>query len=60
MAEQIKDKIDIDSPTINNYREIRSLLQETKDLWVKHREEEEKTVELDIEPVLSSKEQIEL
>ena len=40
LAEQIKDKIDIDSPTIDNYREIRSLLQDTKDLWVKHREEE--------------------
>ena len=60
LAEQIKDKIDIDSPTIDNYREIRSLLQDTKDLWVKHREEEEQTVELDLEPVLSSKEQIEL
>ena len=55
-----KNKIDIDSPTIENYREIRSLLQGTKDLWVKHREEEEQTVELDLEPVLSSKEQIEL
>ena len=60
LAEQIKDKIDIDSPTIDNYREIRSLLHVTKDLWVKHREEEEQTVELDLEPVLSSKEQIEL
>ena len=60
LAEQIKDKINIDSPTIENYREIRSLLQDTKDLWVKHREEEEQTVELDLEPVLSSKEQIEL
>ena len=60
LAEQIKDKIDIDSPTIENYREIRSLLRDTKDLWVKHRQEEEKTVELDLEPVLSSKEQIEL
>ena len=60
LAEQIKDKIDIDNPTIDDYREIRSLLQDTKDLWVKHREEEEQTVELDLEPVLSSKEQIEL
>ena len=60
LAEQIKHKIDIDNPTIENYREMRSLLQDTKDLWVKHREEEEQTVELDLEPVLSSKEQIEL
>ena len=60
LTEQIKDKIDIDIPTIENYREIRSLLQDTKDLWVEHRDEEEKTVELDIEPMLSSKEQIEL
>jgi hypothetical protein len=36
--------------------EIRSLLHEIKNLWIKHWEEEEKTVELDIEPVLSSKE----
>ena len=60
LAEKIKDKVNIDIPTIDNYREIRELLKETKDLWVEHREEEEKTVELDIEPVLSSKEQIEL
>ena len=60
LAEQIKHKIDIDNPTIENYREIRSLLQDTKDLWGKHREEEEQTVELDLEPVLSLKEQIEL
>ena len=60
LAEKIKVKIDIDSPTIDSYQEIRSLLQDTKDLWLKHREEKEKTVELDIEPALSSKEQIEL
>ena len=60
LAEKIKEKINTDSPKINNYREIRSLLKETKNLWIKHREEEEKTVELDIEPLLSSKEQIEL
>ena len=60
LAEKIKDKVNIDIPTIDNYREIRELLKETKDLWVEHRDEEEKTVELDIEPVLSSKEQIEL
>ena len=60
LTEQIKDKVNVDSPTIDNYRELRDLLQETKDLWVEHRDEEEKTVELDIEPVLSSKEQIEL
>ena len=60
LAQKIKDKINIDSPTIENYLEIRSLLQDTKDLWVKHREEEEQNVELDLEPVLSEKEQIEL
>ena len=60
LAEKIKEKVNIDIPTIGNYREIRELLKETKDLWVEHREEEEKTVELDIEPVFSSKEQIEL
>ena len=60
LADKIKDKFNIDVPTIDNYREIRELLKETKDLWVEHRDEEEKTVELDIEPVLSSKEQIEL
>ena len=60
LADKIKDKVNIDVPTIDNYREIRELLKETKDLWVEHRDEEEKTVELDIEPVLSSKEQIEL
>ena len=60
LADKIKDKFNIDVPTIDNYREIRELLKETKDLWVEHRDEEEKTVELDIEPMLSSKEQIEL
>ena len=60
LADKIKDKVNIDVPTINNYREIRELLKETKDLWVEHSDEEEKTVELDIEPVLSSKEQIEI
>mgnify|MGYP001313873413 CR=1 FL=1 len=60
LTEQIKNKVNIDSPTINNYKELRDLLQETKDLWVEHREEEEKTVELDLEPLFSSKEQIEL
>ena len=60
LTEQIKEKVNVDSPTIDNYRELRDLLQETKDLWVDHREEEEKTVELDLEPLFSSKEQIEL
>ena len=60
LTEKIKDKVNIDGPTIDNYREIRELLQKTKDLWEEHKEEEEKTVELDIEPALSSKEQIEL
>ena len=35
-------------------------MKETKDLWVKHRNEEEQIVELDMEPILSIKEQIEL
>ena len=42
------------------YKEIQSLLKETKDLWIKHRNEEEQIVELDMEPILSTKEQIEL
>ena len=60
IVEQIKDKVNVDSPTIDNYRELRDLLQETKDLWVEHRDEEEKIVELNMEPTISSNEQIEL
>ena len=60
LTNRIKEKINIENPTITNYKEIRDLLDETKNLWVRHREEEEKTVELDLEPVFSSKELIEL
>ena len=57
---QITAKIDVDNPSLNQYQEIRNLLKETKDLWIKHRDEEEQLVELEIEPVISLAEQIEL
>ena len=60
LTEQIKNRINVKNPTLGEYREIRSLLKETKNLWVKHRNEEEETVELNLEPTLSSKEQLEL
>ena len=60
LIEQIKIKVDTDSPSIEDYQEIQSLLKETKALWIKHRDEEEQIVELDMEPILSTKEQIEL
>ena len=60
IAEKIKDKINVTDPSANNYEEIRNLLQEMKGLWIEHRDEEEGIVELDMEPLISSKEQIEL
>ena len=57
---QITAKIDVDNPSLNQYQEIRNLLKETKDLWIKHRDEEEQLVELEMEPVISLAEQIEL
>jgi len=57
---QITAKIDDDNPSLNQYQEIRNLLKETKDLWIKHRDEEEQFVELEMEPVISFAEQIEL
>ena len=57
---QITAKIDVDNPSLNQYQEIRNLLKETKDLWIKHRDEEEQFVELEMEPVISLAEQIEL
>ena len=57
---QITAKIDVDNPSLNQYQEIRDLLKETKDLWIKHRDEEEQLVELEMEPVISLAEQIEL
>ena len=60
LVEQIKIKVHIDNPSLDQYKEIRSLLKETKDLWNEHRGEEEQIVELEMEPVMSSAEQIEL
>ena len=57
---QITAKINVDNPSLNQYQEIRNLLKETKDLWIKHRDEEEQLVELEMEPVISLAEQIEL
>ena len=57
---QITAKIDVDNPSLNQYQEIRNLLKETKDLWIKHRDEEEQLVELEMEAVISLAEQIEL
>ena len=57
---QITAKIDVDNPSLNQYQEIRNLLKETKDLWIKHRDEEEQLVELEMEPAISLAEQIEL
>ena len=57
---QITAKIDVDNPSLNQYQEIRNLLKETKDLWIKHRDEEEQLVELEMEPVISLAEQIDL
>ena len=55
---QITAKIDVDNPSLNQYQEIRNLLKETKDLWIKHRDEEEQIVELEMEPVMSLADQI--
>ena len=60
IAEKIKDKINVTDPSFDNYEEIRNLLQKMNDLWKQHRDEEERIVELDMEPLISSKEQIEL
>tara|TARA_A100001011_G_C14256693_1_gene820389 strand:+ start:717 stop:1457 length:741 start_codon:yes stop_codon:yes gene_type:complete len=60
IAEKIKDKINVTDPSFDNYEEIRNLLQKMNDLWIEHRDEEEGIVELDMEPLISSKEQIEL
>ena len=57
---QITTKIDVDNPSLYQYEEIRNLLKETKDLWIKHRDEEEQLVELEMEPVISLAEQIDL
>ena len=57
---KITAKIDVHNPSLNQYQEIRNLLKETKDLWIKHRDEEEQFVELEMEPVISLAEQIEL
>ena len=57
---KITAKIDVHNPSLNQYQEIRNLLKETKDLWIKHRDEEEQIVELEMEPVMSLADQIEL
>ena len=57
---QITTKIDVDNPSLYQYKEIRNLLKNTKDLWIDHRDEEEQIVELEMEPVMSLVEQIEL
>ena len=57
---QITTKIEVDNPSLYQYKEIRNLLKETKDLWIKHRDEEEQIVELEMEPVMSLADQIEL
>ena len=57
---QITTKIDVDNSSLYHYEEIRNLLRKTKDLWIKHRDEEEQIVELEMEPVISLAEQIEL
>ena len=50
---QITTKIDVDNPSLYQYKEIQNLLKETKDLWIKHRDEEEQIVELEIENLLT-------
>ena len=57
---QITAKIDVDNPSLNQYQEIRNLLKKTKDLCIKHRDEEEQIVELEMEPIMSLADQIEL
>jgi hemerythrin-like domain-containing protein len=57
---QIATKIDVDNPSLYQYEEIRNLLKEIKDLWNEHRDNEEQIVELEMEPVMSLAEQIEL
>ena len=57
---QITTKINVDNPSLYQYEEIRNLLKKTKDLWINHRDEEEQIVELEMEPVMSLADQIEL
>ena len=57
---QITTKVDVDNPSLYHYKEIRNLLKEIKDLWIKHRDNEEQIVELEMEPEMSPAEQIKL
>ena len=57
---QITTKVDVDNPSLYQYKEIRNLLKEIKDLWSRHRDKEEQIVELEMEPEMSLAEQIEL
>ena len=57
---QITTIVDVDNPSLYQYEEIRNLLKEIKDLWNKHKDNEEQIVELEMEPAMSLAEQIEL
>ena len=60
IVKNLKEKINSKNPTIDSYIQMRNLIYEIKDLWKVHRDLEEEIVELDLEPKLSLKEQIDL
>ncbi len=60
IIKKLYNQINISNHSISNYKKIKDLINQINILWLKHINEEEKQIELEIEPKLSLNEQLQL